>query len=177
MAPKAGNVKIHKVHAMPKAHEGTASSSVLIVDENSCDLALHSIALAERGWQVTACASYSDAIARLDSRNFDLVLVEQGGPKFKGRCVLEHASKRRFFTPVLILANWAEMAIYLDAMELGALDYLEKPADPSKLFSLIEACLQSAEMLSQEPEPGPLLSETARKVASIASLVALGFQA
>jgi DNA-binding response OmpR family regulator len=81
--------------------------------------------------------SYADAVFHFDSGKFDFVVVDQGGPLFRGRCVLERVSRLGQPVPVLVLTDWADMRIYLDAMELGALDYLEKAPGPSKLLRVI----------------------------------------
>ena len=65
-------------------------------------------------------------VHRLECGAFDYVDVELGSVTFKGRSVLERAIKIDRRILVLILARCFDMACYLGAMQLGAVDYREK---------------------------------------------------
>jgi DNA-binding NtrC family response regulator len=80
------------------------------------------------GHSVHACNSYAEGIRQLESGTFKLVLVGQGSRFFEGRCVVEHAVKINRRLPVVVVARQLEMECYLEAMQLGAVDYV---ADPS----------------------------------------------
>src|ERR1035441_946620 len=106
---------------------------ILWVDEDAQELPNYSLALRQRGYQVVTCGAYSRGLLLLEQQDFDLIVVSQGGPSFGGRCVLERARQLAPRTQVLILANHADVGIYLEAMDLGATDYFEKRPDPSEL--------------------------------------------
>lgn len=115
------------------------------MDENSRDLNSYSAILRQIGCEVVACCSYSDAIFQLESGNLDFVVVGQGGPLFRGRCVLERLSQLGQPVPAVVLADCADMPVYLEAMDLGASDYLEKTPDGSELVHFIEGWLRRNE--------------------------------
>jgi FixJ family two-component response regulator len=54
-------------------------------------------------------------------------MVSQGGRSFEGRCVIERAIEINRRLPVLVLARCLDMTCYLEAMQLGAADYLAEP--------------------------------------------------
>jgi DNA-binding NtrC family response regulator len=58
---------------------------------------------------------------------FDLIVVGQGSRNFEGRCVLAGASEFNRRLPVVVVARHLEMECYLEAMQLGAVDYLAGP--------------------------------------------------
>lgn len=70
-------------------------------------------------------------------RHFDFVVVSQGTYAFEGRCVLERLVEINRRVAVLILAAWHDMRCYLDAMQVGAIDYLEKPRNAVDLARFV----------------------------------------
>jgi DNA-binding NtrC family response regulator len=107
---------------------------ILWVDEDTKELDKACVALRNLGLQVVTCGAYSLGLRLLDRHDFDLIVVGQGGPSFGGRCILERAQIVAPRTPVLILTNQADMRVYLEAMDSGATDYLEKAADPIEMI-------------------------------------------
>ena len=66
-----------------------------------------------------------------------LNFVSQGTSNFEGRGVLARAIEQDRHTPVLVLTRSIDMPCYLEAMQLGARDYVEKPLPPSEIGGLV----------------------------------------
>ena len=111
---------------------------VLLVDEDVKDLDYYCAILQERGYQVCIFASHAKALSNLERESFDIVVVSQGGRGFEGHCVLECAMRIDRRTPVLVITRCRDMHCYLEAMQLGAVDYLEKPIAPLELAQVME---------------------------------------
>ncbi len=79
----------------------------------------------------------------MEGEYYDLVIVDQGGPAFEGRVIVEDAVRKDRKIPVLVITRHHNMACYLEAMQLGAVDYLEKPLALEKLVWTIETYLPS----------------------------------
>jgi DNA-binding response OmpR family regulator len=92
------------------------------------------------------CASNKAALRLLDAEAFDFVVVNQGGPEFEGRSVAERAMKEDRYTPVLVLSNSVDMDVYIEAMQLGAVDYLQKPVNPSEMARIVRTHLRPAKI-------------------------------
>jgi DNA-binding NtrC family response regulator len=73
----------------------------------------------------------------LDSNGFDLIIVSQGSRDFEGRCVLERATEIDRRLPVLVIARCLDMHCYLEAIQLGAVDYLAEPVPAAELGRLV----------------------------------------
>jgi DNA-binding NtrC family response regulator len=69
---------------------------------------------------------------------FDFVMVSQGTPNFEGSCVLKRATEINRSLPVLVVARSLDMGCYLEAMQLGAVDYLLEPLTPSDIGRVLE---------------------------------------
>jgi len=101
------------------------------------DLRRYSKSLNHLGYDVRSFASYSAAAICLGLEAFDLVVVSQGTSNFEGRQVVARAIEQDRHTPVLVLTRSIDMPCYLEAMQLGARDYVEKPLPPSEIGSLV----------------------------------------
>jgi two-component system C4-dicarboxylate transport response regulator DctD len=112
--------------------------TVLLVDEQCGELSCLIETLREHGCEVYSCTRYDDGLRQLESRFFDFVVVCQGGPQFEGKSVLERAIEIDRHTPILVVTRCLDMQCYLEAMQLGALDYLERPLVPEEIARLVE---------------------------------------
>jgi DNA-binding response OmpR family regulator len=100
---------------------------VLLVDQETSDRERYAQHLRDRGLAVRACSSYEESERCLERERFDLVIVDQGGPAFEGRAVAARSMMKDRRVPVLVTTRHHNMAAYMEAMQLGAADYLEKP--------------------------------------------------
>ena len=114
------------------------TGKVLVVSEDPGDLFSYSATLAALGYSVVKCSSYEGGARRIEGGEFDLVVLSQGSPAFEGRRVLEHNAELNPHIPILVVARCMDIHCYLEAMELGAVDYLERP-EPQDIGWILEA--------------------------------------
>ena len=112
---------------MEKRAEPAPGGAVLVVDEDLEQLEFVRGVIQGIGCTVQACHSYAEGMHRLASGAFDIIVVGQGSRNFEGRCVLECASEFNRSLPVVVVAQHLEMKCYLEAMQLGAVDYIAEP--------------------------------------------------
>jgi len=115
---------------------------VLVVDEDFGDLNHYAGILRQQGYEVKTCASCTDGADCLGCEAFDFVVLSQGTRAFEGRPLLERVLMVDRKLPVLVLTRSVDMSCYLEAMQLGAVDYLEKPLTPSELLRVVETHLR-----------------------------------
>lgn len=113
------------------------SPTVLMVFDEPQDLQVYGTYLRDRGYETLMCTSPAEGIHRLEAESVFIVIVSQGTPAFEGRQVLERSVQLHPEVPVLVVARVVNMHCYLEAMDLGAFDYLERP-DPQDLTWVIE---------------------------------------
>ena len=126
-----------------KQLSGLLKRRLLVVDEDLDDLLYYSAVLQHHGYEVRSIPSYSDAATCLECEDFDLVIVSQGSSDFEGRHVLVRAIEKERHTPVLVFARSVDMPCYMEAIQLGALDYIEKPLPPSEIGKLVAKYLRT----------------------------------
>ena len=122
---------------------GLLKRRLLVVDEDLDDLLYYSAVLQHHGYEVRSIPSYSDGATCLESEDFDLIIVSQGGPNFEGRRVLARAIEKDRRTPVLVFTRSVDMPCYLEAIQSGALDYIEKPLLPSQIADLVARSIRT----------------------------------
>ena len=122
---------------------GLLNRRLLVVDEDLDDLLYYSAVLQHHGYEVRSIPSYSDGATCLEREDFDLIIVSQGGPNFEGRRVLARAIEKDRRTPVLVFTRSVDMPCYLEAIQSGALDYIEKPFPPSEIGEMVAKHLQT----------------------------------
>jgi two-component system C4-dicarboxylate transport response regulator DctD len=117
---------------------------VLVVDEEADDLKLFGQILENQGFEVSASTTFEGGVQYLNADHFDFVVVSQGGPAFEGRRVLKRAGELDRHLPVVVLTRSLDMPCYLESMQLGAIDYLEKPVEAQDLVRLVEGHVRNA---------------------------------
>jgi DNA-binding response OmpR family regulator len=115
---------------------------ILLVDEDSRDRDHYRRILQDSGFDVMCCSDFGDGARILGTTKFDCVVVSQGGPEFEGRLVLERSVARDRYRPVVILSRYHDVACYLEAMQLGAVDYLEKPLSAMEIVRVVTTHLR-----------------------------------
>lgn len=116
---------------------------VLLVDEDPSDRGYYRTVLEAIGCKVWTCTSYREGTDCLGDEIFQLVVVSQGSPNFEGRRVLERAAEIDRSLPVIVIARCLDMSCYLEAMQLGAVDYLAEPVPASEIVRVAENHLQA----------------------------------
>ena len=122
--------------------------TILIVDdENPMRLSL-SLILQKEKYGVETAANAIDALKCLKVREYDLMFLDLNMPGMSGIDLLVEIHKRYPHMPVLILTAHAALESAIQAVRLGARDYLIKPIEPVLILARV------AEILAESTEPG-----------------------
>lgn len=113
-------------------------SKLLLVDDEIVFTKNMSKLLRDRGYLVTAVNNGESAIHALEEDNFDVVVLDLKMPGMDGLATLKEIKKLGLFTETLILTGHGSIDSALEAMKLGAYDYLTKPCEIEELVDKIE---------------------------------------
>ena len=122
---------------------------ILIVEDRDALRRLLETALAQHGYDVTSAADGAEGIALAKSGAFDLIVTDLKLPSASGLEVLAASRERRPEVPVVVLTAHGTVQTAVDAMKMGACDFLEKPVEIDDLAALVKTHLGG--------EPGPML--------------------
>ena len=125
---------------------------VLVVDDNNLSRMMLARAVREQGHEVETARDGRAALEALGSEPFDLVLLDVLMPEMDGYQVLEAMMARPELQhiPVIMVSAVEEMDSVIRCIELGAQDYLPKPADPLLLRARINSSLAKKHLHDME---------------------------
>ena len=115
---------------------------ILLVDDETVFANNMSKLLNRRGYQVTAVNSGDAALQTLMDNSFDVMVLDLKMPGMDGIAMMHEMRKLGLFTEVLVLTGHGSIDTALEAIQLGAYDYLTKPCEIAELVSKIEAALE-----------------------------------
>ena len=113
-------------------------SRILLVDDEVVFTNNMSKLLTSRGYRVSAVNSGDAAIRALEESDFDVVVLDLKMPGMDGLATLKEIKKLGLFTETLILTGHGSIDSALEAVKLGAYDYLTKPCEVGDLVDKIE---------------------------------------
>ncbi len=125
-------------------------SKILLVDDEVVFTTNMSKLLNSRGYRVTAVNSGDEAIRELEADDFDVVVLDLKMPGMDGITTLKEIKKLDLFTQTLILTGHGSIDTALEAVKLGAYDYLTKPCEIDDLVEKIEGAWVKKEQHVQE---------------------------
>lgn len=120
--------------------------SILLVDDEASILDSLGEGLRQAGYAVTEAASGEEAVSKLRSQRFDLVVTDLMMPGISGIELLKEAKNIQPKISVIILTGYGDMNSAIAALRLGADDYLLKPHGLEELFMRIKRCLEKQEL-------------------------------
>ena len=113
-------------------------AKILLVDDEVVFTSNMAKLLTSRGYLVTAVNSGDNAIQALEKKDFDVVVLDLKMPGMDGITTLREIKKLGLFTETLILTGHGAIDTALEAIKLGAYDYLTKPCEIDELVKKIE---------------------------------------
>jgi DNA-binding NtrC family response regulator len=127
---------------MREKSEGSRHARILIADDQPDVVEALRLLLADEGYGVETAASPVEALARLESEDFDLALIDLNYTRDttsgqEGLDLLERIRGMDPALPVVIMTAWSSVPIAVEAMRRGARDYLEKPWDDDRLTACV----------------------------------------
>lgn len=119
-----------------------AQGSILVVDDSSAIRENLSELLAAEGYEVDSCAGGREALRLLQERTFDVVLTDLSMPEVDGMAVLTYLVNHFPETSCIIITGFGTIQTAVDAMRLGASDYLCKPVESQEILMIIARALE-----------------------------------
>jgi len=142
--------KVCPTGAVHLTDPGRKDFRVLVVDDELIVRDSIKEWLEDVGFGVETAASGLEALERLEQDAFDLMLVDIKMPGMDGVEVLRQALEGLPELTVIMITAYATVDTAVEAMKIGALDYLTKPFDPEKLVPMVEGVYQEKRQTGRE---------------------------
>ena len=114
------------------------TEKVLIVDDEQDFLDALSERMRARDMEVTTSTSAADALKKAEKGSYDAIVLDLMMPEMDGLEALQEIKKNNPDLQVILLTGHATVEKGIEAMKLGATDFLEKPADLKTLTEKIK---------------------------------------
>ena len=119
--------------------------------------------LSSEGFRVEAVSGQSEALKRLESETFDLVLLDISLSEGNGFAVCSYV-KQNMDIPVIFLTASGDEYSVVSGLDMGADDYISKPFRPRELVSRINSVLRRAGKVQSVLESGGVSIDTTKAV-------------
>jgi two-component system response regulator AtoC len=109
--------------------------------------------LSKAGYRVLTAQSGEEGVSTLATSQVDLVLTDYLMPGMSGLEVLNLIKQNQPLLPVIMLTGHGDVALTIKAIQLGAIDYIEKPIHSKELIEVIKRTLEISEQNVSVSQP------------------------
>jgi DNA-binding NtrC family response regulator len=118
------------------------AARIALLDDEARLVEILAMVLRREGYEVHGFSDASEALAALESRDFDLLVTDLKMPGTDGLEVLRRARKTTPELPVILITAHATVPTAVAALREGAFDYVQKPFDNEELRALVKRALE-----------------------------------
>ena len=126
------------------------SKKILIVDDDVAFGVMLKTWFQKNSWDAVLASNLDTALQASASSQFDLILSDLRLPDGDGIMFLTYLREKKIMTPFIIMTGYADVQTAVNAMKLGAFDYLKKPIIPEILQEKIDLALKHEDKKDKE---------------------------
>ena len=126
------------------------SKPILIVDDEKNIRLTLSQALETLGAEIDTAANGEEALAKLKGREFGLILLDIRMPGMDGMEVLRLVREIRPDIRIIMITAYGTIESAVEALKLGAVDFLQKPFDPEQVRELVSRVMDREKLNEQK---------------------------
>jgi nitrogen regulation protein NR(I) len=130
-------------------------AKILVVDDEPGVRRAFEEILSARGHEILTTPDAEAAILRLESDDYDLVILDICLPRMSGLDALARIKRLRPVLPVIVMTGRGTTDTAIEATKRGAFDYQLKPFEPAEMLETIAKALQGARLMKGRVDLGP----------------------
>ena len=137
--------------------------SVLVADDEASLRHVLSLVLQAQGYEVRAVSNGEEALAELETRDYDAVISDVRMPRVDGMTVLKKALVRHPDLTFVVMSAYGQPDAALEAVSAGAFDYVSKPFKPEEVVLVLKRAEERRRLVTENrrlrrsgAERGPL---------------------
>jgi len=125
---------------------------ILVIDDNPDIRFLICNILEEQNFKVRSAANYDQAVLEINKRLPDLAIIDikLDRPDKDGIDLLKLVNKKNKLTPIIMISGHATVQIAVEAIRLGAYEFIEKPFSKEKILNYVSRGLESATLKKEK---------------------------
>jgi DNA-binding NtrC family response regulator len=110
---------------------------VLLIDDEPDFLEAMAVRMRVRGLEVKTTTSIVDGLSMTEKESFDVIVMDLMMPEMKGLEALKALKDQETDSQIILLTGYATQEMEAEALKLGAVDFIEKPADLDRMMGII----------------------------------------
>ena len=125
---------------------------ILVIDDNPDIRFLICNILEDQNFKVRSAANYDQAVLEINKRLPDLAIIDikLDRPDKDGIDLLKLVNKKNKLTPIIMISGHATVQIAVEAIRLGAYEFIEKPFSKEKILNYVSRGLESATLKKEK---------------------------
>lgn len=131
---------------------------LIVDDDNLVCLSLKKV-LTKLGYEVDVCMDGGKALEMVELHSPDIVLLDIYLSTVNGLDILKELQEKYFHIPVIMITAYSDVKIAVEAMKLGAFDFLLKPIDIEQLKIVLNKCVNHLKLKMEVDNLHTMLSE------------------
>jgi len=128
------------------------TAQILVVDDEQIARDNLASILEREGYTITAARDGAEAVRLLEESEFDLVVTDLRMQRMDGLQLLAETKRLRPECEVILMTGYASVNTAVEAMRMGAYDYISKPFDIQEMQALVEKALEKRGLKSEIAE-------------------------
>lgn len=137
---------------------------VLVVDDEEVVCKSVKRILEKKNLEVDAALNATEALEKIAKEDYGVVITDLMMPKITGMELLKRIRKSKPETPVIMITGYATVRTAVQAIKLGAFDYIPKPFTPEELSSVTVRALERARIHKEEAEEVEEVEEALERI-------------
>ncbi len=130
-------------------------AKILIIDDDTSFGLMIEGFLKRKGYDTAFVSSFNTALNSIKKEAFDLVLTDYRLDNGTGLDLLHEIKKQDHKTPVVLITAYSDIRVAVNAIKLGAFEYIAKPVNPDELLHVIKRGISKTSTKSDKPAPIP----------------------
>ena len=127
-----------------------AINILIIEDDESIRRVIKKILEGEnKNYKIIEAIDGKDGLIKINENQLNLILCDIKMPRLDGIDVLKHVKKNNLFIPFILLTGHGNIDTAVNAMKIGAFDFIEKPPDLNRLLISIRNALKNKKLSDQ----------------------------
>ena len=123
--------------------------TILVIDDERSMREFLSIMLGKEGYRAIAIDNGNDALEFISKNKYDLIITDIKMPKMSGIDILRESMALHPNTPVIMITAFASTEVAVEAMKLGAYDYITKPFNVDEIKIIIKNAIEKKSLFDE----------------------------
>ena len=125
------------------------TATILLVEDDETARAFLVPMLRDQGYEVREAATLATAHQAVDRDEADIIVLDVQLPDGYGPSLLERVNRERPGMPVIVVTGYGDIDMAVEAMKLGAMDFIPKPVDMTRLLQALGKAAEAVALVRE----------------------------